>query len=68
MLALLGFAMTVSMAVTFLIGLIFVCIVIALIGYVVDKMAPPEPVRWAVWGIVLIVILVGALKFFGVLT
>jgi len=60
-------SLTVASAVSALIALIVICVVIALIAYVVNQMAPPEPIRWAIWGIVLVVILVTALRYAGVL-
>ncbi len=56
--------------VPFLINLLIVILVVAVflfgLAWVVNQMAPPQPFRMLIWGIVAIVLLIAMLRFFGV--
>lgn len=63
----LAFVLSLSTLVNALGLLLVVCVLVGLIAYCVNQMNPPEPFRWLIWGIIILAILIGSLKFFGVL-
>jgi hypothetical protein len=64
-LAILAIVFSASTMISLLIALIIGCVILAVIAYIVNQMAPPQPIRWAIWGIVLVVVLILAIHFYG---
>jgi hypothetical protein len=64
--------LAIAFGVPFLLNLVVVlivaCAVIALIAWIMRQAGFPAPVGWIVWGIVIVVVLIAALRLFGVST